>query len=56
LDSHISEWIKTGIIKPSQSEYASPVVTKKDSLSRVCIDYRQLNKKIICDKYPIDRR
>jgi len=43
--------IKTGIIKPNQNEYASSVVIvrKKDSSSRVCIDYRQLNKKITRD-------
>lgn len=55
LNNQIREWLATGIIKPSTSEYASPVVIvrKKDGSSRVCIDYRALNKKMIRDKYPM---
>jgi len=55
LDDQISEWLQSGIIKPSRSEYASPVVIvrKKDGSSRVCIDYRSLNKKITRDRYPM---
>lgn len=52
LDEQIREWLRLGIITPSNSEYASPVVIvrKKDGSSRICIDYRALNKKIIRDK------
>lgn len=55
LDEQIREWLRLGIITPSNSEYASPVVIvrKKDGSSRVCIDYRALNKKIVRDKYPM---
>lgn len=55
LDEQIREWLRLGIITPSSSEYASPVVIvrKKDGSSRICIDYRALNKKIIRDKYPM---
>lgn len=44
-----------GIIKSSDSEYASPVVMvrKKNGEYRLCIDYRTLNKYIVRDNYPI---
>jgi len=48
LPPKISEWMKTEI-KPSQSEYASPAVIVKRWFESRCIDYRQLNKKIIRD-------
>lgn len=55
LDKQINEWLDDGIIRRSQSDYSSPVVlvTKKDGSKRICIDYRQLNKKIIKDRYPL---
>jgi len=51
----IAEWIQDGIAQPSLSDYASPVVLveKKDGNTRLCVDYRQLNKKIIRDRYPL---
>lgn len=41
--------------QPSISEYASPVVLvrKKDGTTRLCVDYRQINKKIVKDRYPL---
>ena len=30
-------------------------VKKKDSTWRLCVDYRQLNKVTICNKYPFPR-
>ncbi|XP_025997281.2 uncharacterized protein LOC113005666 [Solenopsis invicta] len=51
----ISEWIRDGIAQPSLSDYASPIVLveKKDGSARLCVDYRQLNKKIVRDRYPL---
>ena len=51
----IEEWIEQDVAKPSLSDYASPVVLvkKKDNSYRLCVDYRQLNKKIIKDRYPL---
>lgn len=51
----IAEWIRDGIAQPSLSDYASPVVlvAKSDGSTRLCVDYRQLNKKITRDRYPL---
>lgn len=55
LDKQIQEWLSEGIIQPSCSEYASPVmlVKKKVNTPRLCIDFRGLNKKIVRDRYPL---
>jgi len=47
--------MRDGIIQPPLSEFASPVVLakKKDNFIRLCVDYRQLNKKIVKDRYPL---
>ncbi|GJZ15912.1 reverse transcriptase [Tanacetum coccineum] len=50
----IKELLKSGVIKHNQSSFASPVVmVKKDNTWRMCVDYRQLNKHTIKDKFPI---
>lgn len=47
----------TGVIRPSKSPYASPVVvvTKKDGSLRLCIDYRKLNSCSTRDAFPLPR-
>jgi hypothetical protein len=44
-------------IRPSVSPWGPPVlfVKKKDGTLRLCIDYRQLNKMTIKNKYPLPR-
>ncbi|GFT05360.1 retrovirus-related Pol polyprotein from transposon opus [Trichonephila clavipes] len=55
VDAQVDEWVKNGIVEPRSSPYASQVVVvkKKDGKSRVCIDYRRLNRKFIKDSYPL---
>ena len=55
LHKEIDTMVNLGIIRPSASPYASPVVTvrKKDGTYRVCIDYRKLNKLTVFDPEPM---
>ncbi|GFS96083.1 retrovirus-related Pol polyprotein from transposon 17.6 [Trichonephila clavipes] len=55
VKKQIEEWFNEGIIRPSSSEYASPIVMvkKKDGSSRMRIDYRKLNQKLVKDPLPL---
>ena len=57
VKNHIEEMEKYNIIRESTSPYAAPVVMvpKKEGEMRFCIDYRQLNKATVKDKYPLPR-
>ena len=57
LKKQLDELLSKGHIRPSTSEYASPVlfVRKKDGSSRMCIDYRALNKQTKRNRYPLPR-
>ena len=49
--------LQAGVIEPSSSPWASPVVlvTQKDGSIRYSIDYRQLNSITSKDSYPLAR-
>lgn len=51
----IQELLEKGIIKPSDSPYASPIVLvkKKNGDTRMCVDYRALNKLTVRDNFPL---
>ena len=57
IQDQINELLQSGCIRPSKSEYASPVllIKKPDGSLRFCVDYRPLNKKTIQDKFPLPR-
>ncbi|PKI36042.1 hypothetical protein CRG98_043566 [Punica granatum] len=45
------------MIQPSVSPWGAPIlfVKKKDGSLRLCIDYRQLNRVTVCNKYHLPR-
>lgn len=51
----VEEMLEDGIIRPSQSSYSALVVMvhKKEGSWSMCPDYKELNKIIIEDKFPI---
>ncbi|GAU50680.1 hypothetical protein TSUD_371390 [Trifolium subterraneum] len=53
LKSQLEELLQKHFIRPSVSPWGAPVllVKKKDGTMRLCIDYRQLNKVTIKNKY-----
>ena len=57
LKLQLQELLEKGFIRPSVSPWGAPVlfVKKKDGTLRLCIDYRQLNKLTIKNKYPLPR-
>jgi hypothetical protein len=57
LKIQLQELLDKGFIRPSVSPWGAPVlfVKKKDGTLRLCIDYRQLNKVTVKNKYPLPR-
>ena len=57
MREEIRELLALGIIRPSTSEWAAPIilVPKKDGSKRLCVDFRKLNQVTREDPYPIPR-
>uniref|UniRef100_A0A146MBF8 RNA-directed DNA polymerase n=1 Tax=Lygus hesperus TaxID=30085 RepID=A0A146MBF8_LYGHE len=57
VEKMVTEMETNGVIEPSSSPWASPIVLvkKKDGSTRFCIDYRKLNSVTKRDSHPMPR-
>ncbi|KAJ9556778.1 hypothetical protein OSB04_011392 [Centaurea solstitialis] len=57
LSNQLEELLAKGFIRPSSSPWGAPIlfVKKKDGSLRMCIDYRELNKLTVKNRYPLPR-
>ncbi|KAL0554942.1 hypothetical protein IC582_008872 [Cucumis melo] len=57
LKVQLQELLDKGFIRPSVSPWGAPVlfVKEKDGSMRLCIDYRELNKVTVKNRYPLPR-
>nr|GEW65918.1 hypothetical protein [Tanacetum cinerariifolium] len=57
LSDQLKELFDKGFIRPSSSPWGAPVlfVKKKDGSFWMCIDYRELNKLTVKNRYPLPR-
>ncbi|GJW56075.1 putative reverse transcriptase domain-containing protein [Tanacetum coccineum] len=57
LSEQLKELSDKGFIRPSSSPWGAPVlfVKKKDRSFRMCIDYRELNKLTVKNRYPLPK-
>ena len=57
LRVQLQELLDKGFIRPSTSPWGAPILfaKKKDKTLRLCIDYRQLNRVTIKNRYPLPR-
>lgn len=57
ITAQVQEMLKVGVIRPSKSQFASPVflVKKRNGEDRFVIDYRKINSMTLDDRYPLPR-
>lgn len=57
VKEYLQDLINKGWITKSKSPYSSPIVCvrKKSGELRLCVDYRELNRKSVRDRHPIPR-
>ena len=57
VKQYSKDLMNQNFVAESKSPYSSPVVCvrKKDGTLRLCIDYRELNRRTVADRHPIPR-
>ena len=57
VEEQVESMLRSEIIRPSTSPWASPIVLvkKKDGAYRFCIDYRKVNSLTVKDSFPLPR-
>ncbi|GJR19278.1 putative reverse transcriptase domain-containing protein [Tanacetum coccineum] len=57
LSTQLQELSDKGFMRPSSSPWGAPVlfIKKKDGSFRMCLDYRELNKLTVKNRYPLPR-
>ena len=57
VDELVQDMLYQGVVEPSKSPWASPVVLvrKKDGSVQFCVDYRKLNQVTKLDEFPLPR-
>ena len=57
VDEMVQEMMEQGVVEPSTSPWASPIVLvrKKDGGIRFCVDFRRLNQLTKLDEFPLPR-
>ncbi|GJW64382.1 putative reverse transcriptase domain-containing protein [Tanacetum coccineum] len=57
LSEQLKELSDKGFIRPSSSPWGAPILffKKKDGSFRMCVDYRELNKLTVKNRYPLPR-
>lgn len=57
LEEQLQELLDRDIIRPSVSPLGAPVlfVKQKDVSLKMCVDYKELNKIIVRNRYPLSR-
>ncbi|KAF2881401.1 hypothetical protein ILUMI_24775 [Ignelater luminosus] len=55
VEKQVDEWLEKGIVRPSCSDYTSPIVLlkKKDGSVRICSDYRKINSHVVKNRFPL---